>query len=375
MKITGFSCIRVNIPYRKPFTISGGSNMEGEHVIVAIDTDDGIVGYGESAPMVTYSGETQSDTYHALTEYLGKEIIGFSPFDFEKIHAHMNKILPEHYFAKAAIDIALYDVIGKKLNLPVYQLLGGKVRDRVDIAWVVGIGTIDQMVEEAVHSVKKGFKTIKLKVGNEPSLDLEIIKEVRQAVGPDVLIRVDANQGYDVSKAIRTIRRMEKYEIEMVEQPVKKWDLLGLARVTEAVDIPIEVDESMFTLHDALNIIKYRAADVINIKILKPGGLFPSKKVAALCEAEGITCLVGSMVEYGIGSAAGLHFAASTPSVQHACEMVGPSLFSYDVLEEDLSFESFENGQMIVPDGPGLGVTLKQEYADQLIASRFPLIK
>lgn len=366
MKITGLTCLRVNIPYRKPFVISGGPSAEGEHVLVAVHSDEGIIGYGESAPMVSYSGETQSDTFHALTEYLGKAIEGMDPFDFEQIHSVMNRVLPEHYFAKSAIDIALYDLIGKKLKVPVYQLLGGKVRDRVDIIGVIGIGTIDEMIAEAAEYARKGIKTIKLKVGNNPKQDVEVVREVRGAVGPQILIRVDANQGYDVSTAIRTIRKMEPYDLELVEQPVKKWDLHGMAAVTAAVDVPIEADESMFILQDAMNIIKHRAADIINIKILKPGGLYPSKKVAAICEGAGITCLVGSMVEYGIGSVAGLHFAASTPVVRHACELVGPSLFRYDILQEDYSLNSFVDGQMIVPDGPGLGVTLKEEFANRL---------
>lgn len=340
--------------------------MEGEHVLVAIHTDEGITGYGESAPMISYSGETQSDSYHALTEYLGKAIIGADPFDLEKIHDAMNRILPEHYFAKSAIDIALYDLIGKKLNVPIYQLMGGKVRDRIDIVGVIGIGTIEEMAEEASGYVQRGIKTIKLKVGNNPQQDIQAVREVRSRVGPDILIRVDANQGYDVSTAIRTIRKMEPFDIEMVEQPVKKWDILGMAAVTAAVDVPIEADESMFILQDAMSIIKHRAADIINIKILKPGGLLPSKKVAALCEAEGITCLVGSMVEFGIGSVAGLHFAASTPSVQHACELVGPALFQYDVIHEDYSLSAYKEGKLLVPDGPGLGVTLKEEFVRSL---------
>lgn len=366
MKITGLTSIRINIPYRKPFVISGGENVAGEHVLIAVHTDEGIVGYGESAPMVSYSGETQSDSFHALTEYLQHAIAGLDPFDFEKIHSTMDRALPEHYFAKSAIDIALYDLIGKKLNVPVYKLLGGKVRSGIDITGVIGIGTTDEMIAEANDYVRKGLKTIKVKIGSDPQKDMEIVREIRRSVGPDVLIRIDANQGYDVSTAIRTIRKLEQYDIELVEQPVKKWDLYGMAAVAAAVDTPIEADESMFTLHDAMNIIKHRAADIINIKILKPGGLYPAKKVAALCEAEGITCLVGSMVEYGIGTVAGLHFAASTPSVKHACELVGPSLFRYDILKEDYSSDAFVDGRMIVPEGPGLGVALKDEYADLL---------
>jgi muconate cycloisomerase len=366
MKITGLSCVRVTIPYRKPFVISGGPSIEGEHVLVAVHTDEGITGYGESAPMVSYSGETQSDSYFALVEYLGKAIEGADPFDFEKIHHAMEQVLPEHYFAKSAIDIALFDCIGKKLNISVYQMLGGKVRESIDIVGVIGIGSVEEMTEEAIGYANRGIRTIKLKIGNNPKKDIETVREVRKQIGPDVLIRVDANQGYDVSTAIRTIRKLEEYDIELVEQPVKKWDIQGMAKVTAAVDVPIEADESMFILHDAMNIIKHRAADIINIKILKPGGLFASKKVAALCEAEGITCLVGSMVEFGIGSVAGLHFAASTPSVQHACELVGPSLFQFDVICEDYSLDAYENGKLKVPSGPGLGVTLKDKYVQRL---------
>jgi L-alanine-DL-glutamate epimerase-like enolase superfamily enzyme len=245
-------------------------------------------------------------------------------------------------------------------------MLGGKVRESIDIVGVIGIGSVEEMTEEAIGYANRGIRTIKLKIGNNPKKDIETVREVRKQIGPDVLIRVDANQGYDVSTAIRTIRKLEEYDIELVEQPVKKWDIQGMAKVTAAVDVPIEADESMFILHDAMNIIKHRAADIINIKILKPGGLFASKKVAALCEAEGITCLVGSMVEFGIGSVAGLHFAASTPSVQHACELVGPSLFQFDVICEDYSLDAYENGKLKVPSGPGLGVTLKDKYVQRL---------
>lgn len=370
MKITQVTCIKVNIPYKKPFIIAGGPSKYGEHVLVAVHTDEGIVGYGESAPMVSYSGETQSDSYNAITEYLGKSVVGYDPFDLEKIHMKMNQVLPEHYFAKSAIDLALHDLIGKKLNVPVYQLLGGKVRDSIDIVGVIGIGSIEEMVMEADEYVRKGVRTIKLKIGNNPKQDIEVVREVRNVIGPDILIRVDANQGYDVSTAIRTIRKLETFDIEMVEQPVKKWDIQGMAAVTANVDIPIEADESMFILHDALDIIKHRAANVINIKILKPGGLMPSKKVAALCEAEGITCLVGSMVEFGVGSVAGLHFAASTPSVQHACELVGPTLFDFDVINEDFSIAEYKDGQLKVPSSPGLGITLKDEYIRSLAVNK-----
>ncbi|HYF76343.1 MAG TPA: enolase C-terminal domain-like protein, partial [Symbiobacteriaceae bacterium] len=255
------------------------------------------------------------------------------------------------------------DIMGKKLNVPAYQLLGGKVRDRIPLAWVVGIGSIDEMVEEAVSYVKKyGFETVKLKIGREPAKDLDVVREVRSALGPTVKIRVDANQGYDVSTAIKTLRKMEQYDLELVEQPVAKWNILGMAEVAAALDTPIEADESMFGYHDAMTLIKLKACDIINIKIMKPCGLYGSKKVAAVAEAAGLTCLIGSMVEFGPGTAAGLHFAAAHRVVAHACEQVGGFLFAGDVVEENFGLSAVEGGSLKVPEGPGLGITMKEAY-------------
>jgi muconate/chloromuconate cycloisomerase len=363
LKITRIEAFTVDIPYHKPFVINGGPSYVGDHVLTRVHTDEGIVGYGEGAPMVSYSDETQKDILNGVLDYLAPAVVGMDPFDLEAIHHRMEMVLPGHHFAKASIDLALYDIMGKKLGLPAYALLGGKVRESVPIAWVVGIGTIDEMVAEAVHHVKTyGFGTVKLKIGREPKKDIDVVRAVREALGPNVKIRVDANQGYDVATAIKTLRQMERYDLELVEQPVPKWNILGMAEVAAALDVPIEADESMFGYHDAATLIRLKACDIINIKIMKPCGLYGSKKVAAVAEAAGITCLVGSMVEFGPGTAAGLHFAAAHRVVAHACEMVGGMFFKGDVVEEDFSLGAIVNGSLPVPQGPGLGVTLKEEY-------------
>lgn len=363
MKITRIEALPVEIPYKKPFVINGGPSYVGDHVLTRVHTDEGIVGYGEGAPMVSYSDETQKDILNGVLDYLAPAVVGMDPFDLEAIHHQMEQVLPGHHFAKASIDLALYDLMGKKLNVPAYALLGGKVRDRIPLAWVVGIGTVDEMVAEAVAYVQRyGFQTVKLKIGREPAKDIDVVREVRAALGPNVKIRVDANQGYDVATAIRTLRKMEPYDLELVEQPVAKWNLLGMAEVTAAVETPIEADESMFGYHDAMTLIRLKACDIINIKIMKPCGLYGSKKVAAVAEAAGLTCLIGSMVEFGPGTAAGLHFAAANRVVSHACEQVGGFLFAGDVVEEDFGLTAVENGCLKVPEGPGLGVTLKEEY-------------
>lgn len=363
MKITKVEAFTADIPYKKPFVINGGPSHVGEHVLTRVHTDEGIIGYGEGAPMVSYSDETQKDILYGVLDYLAPMVVGMDPFDLEEIHHRMDVVLPGHHFAKASIDLALYDIMGKHLNLPAHALLGGKVRDRIPMAWVVGIGTIAEMVEEAVSHVKTyGFGTVKLKIGREPHKDLDVVREVRAALGPRVKIRVDANQGYDVATAIKTLRKMEQYDLELVEQPVARWNLLGMAEVAAALDTPIEADESMFGLHDAMTLIRLRAADIINIKIMKPCGLYGSKKVAAAAEGAGLTCLVGSMVEFGPGTAAGLHFAAAHRVVAHACEPVGGFLFQGDVVEEDFSLSAVVDGCLPVPQGPGLGVTLKPQY-------------
>lgn len=361
MRIAKVSCRPVEIPYRKPFVISGGPSVVGEHVLTRVQLEDGTVGYGESAPMPSYSEETQKDSLHAVQD-LAPIVTGMDARDFELIHRRMDAVVPGHHFAKASIDLALYDAVGKVLEQPVHMLLGGKVRDRIPIAWVVGIGPLDDMVEEAVTHVRKGFATVKLKIGKEPKKDLDLVREVRRAIGPDVKLRVDANQGYDVATAIRVLRKMEPYDLELVEQPVPAWNILGMAEVAAALDVPIEADESMFDHHDAMSLIRLRACDIINIKVLKPGGLYPSKKVAAVCEAAGITCLVGSMVEFGPGTAAGLHFAAAHHVVQHACEPVGPLLFQRDVIEEELGMPAITDGCLPVPTTPGLGITIREEF-------------
>jgi L-Ala-D/L-Glu epimerase len=363
MRITRIEAFTADINYIKPFVINGGPSYVGDHVLTRVHTDEGIIGYGEGAPMVSYSDETQKDILNGVLDYLAPAVVGMDPFDLEAIHHRMEQVLPGHHFAKASIDLALYDIMGKKLNVPAYQLLGGKVRDRIPLAWVVGIGSTDEMVEEAVSYVGRyGFETVKLKIGREPAKDLDVVREVRAALGPSVKIRVDANQGYDVATAIKTLRKMEQYDLELVEQPVAKWNILGMAEVAAALDTPIEADESMFGYHDAMTLIKLKACDIINIKIMKPCGLYGSKKVAAVAEAAGLTCLIGSMVEFGPGTAAGLHFAAAHRVVAHACEQVGGFLFAGDVVEEDFGLSAVVGGSLKVPEGPGLGITMKPEY-------------
>ena len=356
VKVSRIESFAVDVPYRTPLVIAGGSNLVAQHVLVKIYGDDGSVGLGEAAPMPSYGAETQGSVLGAISTYLAPCLIGLDPLDLETAFILMDRALPGNHFAKAALDIALHDLAAKSLGVPVCSLLGGRVREEIPIAWVVGISEVEETVRQAVEGVSNGFETVKLKIGLDPKADLERVAETRKAVGSHIALRVDANQGYDLATAIRVLRRMESYDLELIEQPLPRWDMDGMAKVAMALDTPVMADESIFDSVDALRVVREGAADIINIKIVKVGGLHNARKIVAIAEAAGIPCLIGSMIEFGIGTAAGLHFAAAMRNLRYSSELVGPLLLDHDIVQgAPFSLEKTP-GSMNVPDGPGLGV-------------------
>jgi L-alanine-DL-glutamate epimerase-like enolase superfamily enzyme len=206
--------------------------------------------------------------------------------------------------------------------------------------------------------VGKGFKALKLKIGNDPRQDLKNVEAIRKAVGEEITLRLDANQAYTKDEALRVLKKFESYDIEFIEQPLRYWDLDGMASLRTHLLIPIASDESLYTFHDAMALVKQKAVDVVNIKLsTRTGGFTPSKKVAAICEAEGIPNWVGSSLEFGIGTVASLHFATAIWNVKYACELMGGWVVE-DVITEGIVIE---NGCAIVPEGPGLGITLRED--------------
>jgi chloromuconate cycloisomerase len=360
MKIEKVEILQKAVPFRRPFVIAGGETSLCEHAIIRIITDDGTIGLGEAATMQSYSSETHTGVEAVLKEKLIPAIIGHDPFELNAIMELLDKTVEGNSYAKAAIDLALHDVIGKITNQPVYQLLGGKCRETVPLAWAIGIGSIDDVASEAVEYVQKGYKTIKIKIGNDPGRDIDAVKEVRSAIGDDIKLRVDANQGYDYNTAIETLPKMEKYNLELIEQPLPREDIEGMAKLCDQLETPIMADESMFGIKDAIELIKRKATDIINIKIMKPCGLRGSRAVADIARAAGVPCLVGSMPEMGVGSAAGLHFAIATPNIYYACEMIGPEMLVDDTIHPAPFFAHCENGYLELPTGAGLGVSLKE---------------
>lgn len=346
-------------PLKKTWEISLYRTGTRNHAVVEIETESGMTGWGEVSPAPAFMGEDGRHIVDIINHLLAPALIGLDGFDIEALHLRMDRTLHGNGAAKAAIDIAFHDLMGKILNLPTFQILGGKVREEVPLTWVIGIQSIEKAIEEAQYYLKKGIQTIKVKIGGNPQEDLKRIALLREKLGDQVRLRVDANQGYRPDEAIRILRRMEVFNLESIEQPVPAYDVDGMKRVADALDTPVMADESVFNLQDAFRVISHQAADIINIKVGKVGGLRPSKKIAALAESANIPCTIGSNLELGIGTSASLHFGLSTPNILYPCDLaIGPFLHQEEII--DPSFELVDGGIELM-EGPGLGVQLRKD--------------
>ena len=280
--------------------------------------------------------------------------------DIEAIGASMEKATPGHPMAKATIDIALHDLNAKTLGIPVYQLLGGKFREKIRLGSAIGISNTEQMVSEAYGLVERGCKDIKIKIGIDPQADLQRVQEIRNIIGPEPRLFVDGNQGCSLNEYLPVFKKMEKYDLAFIEQPLPIWDINGYQKLCAILDIPILIDEGVYTPNDLMTLIKHQAIDAVNIKILKTG-LTGGKKISAIAESAGLPCHLGSMFETGVGTAASIHFAISTRCISNSCECFFPTFLTEDVIEGDIYSITPENWAWELPQGCGLGISLKPD--------------
>lgn len=376
MKVTGVETFNVALPWRRLHRMAFPSGRLGNYVIVRVHTDEGIEGLGEATVLKEwggdygrYFGESPELTVAVIESVLGPALMGEDPFAIEHAHRNMDLAIKGYPYAKTALDEALYDIKGKALGVPVYELLGGLFRREIPIAHSLGWMDYEEATSEAVAAVAEGIGTIKIKVGRSAEYDVRIVREVRRAVGEDVDIVVDANQGWPTPKyAVGILRQMEQEDIRYAEQPVE--GLARMARVARAVDVPIMADESAWTPQDILEIVEREAADMISLYTTKPGGLFKAKKVAAVAEAAGLPLNVNGSHETGVGNAANLHLVASTAAVTEAgvfpvTTIKGnePTLMAGKMYLDDIITQPFEyrDGNLVVPSGPGLGIELDED--------------
>jgi o-succinylbenzoate synthase len=316
MNIQQIEAFSVALRYHEPFKIAPSTSTESHNIIVKIYTDYEVFGIGEASPSKRVTHETPQTVMKTLDK-IAPHLIGMHPLRIEQIMETMDQTVVENLSAKAAIDMALHDILGKTTRRPLFELLGG-YRQEVLTDITLGIKKPEEMAKDAVKAVEKGFRALKVKVGINPEEDFERIREIRKAADSDVTIRIDANQGWTVRQAIKVLKKLERLNVEFVEQPVKADDIKGLAEVKKNSSIPVMADESVHSPEDAIHIIRKDAAGLINIKLMKSGGILKARKIAAVAEAGNMPCMIGCMGESTIGITAGVHFATAAKSIQYA---------------------------------------------------------
>ena len=353
MKITKVRLGRISVPLRTPFKTALRSVSSVEDVIVEIHTDCGAVGYGEAPPTGAITGDTTGAIIGAIQDHIGKSIVGRDVDEFEDLLQIVQKCIVGNSSAKAAVDMALWDLYGQLYNIPVYKLLGGAKKQIVtDIT--ISVNDPDIMVRDALIALDRGYDCLKMKVGVNPKLDVERLSAVRNAVGKDIVIRIDANQAWQPKEAVRILNKMQEQglDIELVEQPVKAHDFEGLKYVTDRSYVPVLADEAVFSPEDAMTIMKMGAADLVNIKLMKCGGIYNALKIASAAEVFGVECMIGCMLEAKISVNAAIHLACAKNIITKV-DLDGPVLCSEDPI---LGGAVFNEKLITVSNEPGLGI-------------------
>ena len=374
MKITNLETIVFQLPGRSSYTWRSLRIPIGRYVILKIETDEGITGLGEAPAILSwggehgrYFGEDPEIVCHVVDAYLAPILKGADPFSVKTILARMDEDVRGFPYTKAMVESALLDVVGRALNVPVYQLLGGAVRKEIPVCHSVGVASPEEAAKEATQVLEDGIHSMQIKVPGEPKRDLEIVKAIRRAVGEDATIYPDINRGYkDTKTAINSVKAMHaEAAIAAVEQPVEGID--AMARVSREVDIPVIVDEGCWTPQDTIEIVKRDSADIISIYFTKSGGLIRSMQVGAIARAAGLPVNVNGSLEGGVGNAANLHLAAALegtvlPGVVTVNTLagreqtkVGGVFYTDDIITEPFEYA---DGHLKVPDGPGLGIEI-----------------
>lgn len=352
MKITDIRLGMISVPLIVPFKTALRSVNSVEDVIIEIHTDTGHVGYGEAPPTGVITGDTTGAIIGAINDHIKKVLMGREVDDFENLMKAMNGSIIKNTSAKAAADMALWDLYGQLYNIPVYKMLGGS-RKSIETDITISVNSPEEMARDAARAIKRGYNCLKVKVGSNPELDVARLTAIRE-VARDVLIRIDANQAWAPKQAVRILNQMQEkgLDIEFVEQPVKGHDFEGLKYVTQNSYVPVMADESVFSPLDALKIMQMGAADLINIKLMKCGGITNALQIVSAAEVYGIECMIGCMLEAKISVNAAVHLACAKQIITKI-DLDGPVLCSEDPI---IGGAVFNEKDITVSDEPGLGI-------------------
>jgi L-alanine-DL-glutamate epimerase-like enolase superfamily enzyme len=364
MKIRDILAVNVASKLKKPFKIAKMVRERASSTVVTIETDEGIRGYGEATFAHFFAGETEDSARSVVTKSLAPGLIGKDPTNILSLVDQMNTAIAGNPFAKAAVEMALWDIKGKILQTPVYQLLGGYRRKRIPVNHSVSYGSIAEMTEEAVQHVSRGFKTIKIYCGREtPQDDLERIREIRRAVGDGIQIYVESNQRWSFKTTLGLLPYLEELKILFMEQPISVhlWREMKILR--ERSSIPVAIDEGVFNAEDVVRAKQNELADIMNIYVLKAGGILNAKRALDVTESVGLQAFIGSFNELGISIAAGAHLAATLASLPYPCYLIGPMLYEEEILQEPLDIR---DGFLSLPEKPGLGIEVDEKRLKKL---------
>jgi L-alanine-DL-glutamate epimerase-like enolase superfamily enzyme len=359
MKIERVDAIAVSLPLLKPIRMAGSEVRVADNVVVRIHTDSGLTGWGECASAPTFSGETQGSMMAAITGFLAPALVGEDPMRREALRAAMDRRLLGNNGAKAAVEIALFDVVGRALGVPVYELLGGRSREAARCFWHLGNADPGADAREAISRTRDGFSFFKLKVGTTTvERDIEAALRVREALGPDCDLSADANQAWSVAEAVRFVRGADAARLYFFEQPVPMADLAGMAAVARAGGVPVNADEGIHDAHDVLAHAQAGAAQIVSVKLLKAGGFTGALRAIHAAESVQLPLhLTGKVAESGIATAALVHLAVAVRELPYGLGVTN------HYLQEDLVVDPVRpvGGQVRPSEQPGLGIEIDED--------------
>lgn len=356
LKITSIDIYKSDIELKEPFRIAIMEIVSAQSIFIKISTNEGLYGLGEANPTWGITGETQSINLAGAVD-LAKLLLDKDPLNVEERMREIDNFLIHNSTLRSAFDMALYDLLGKASGLPLYSVLGGGKRS----FWTdntIGIADPDYMAKKALDYKKQGFQAIKVKLGTTRKEDIERIRKIRKAIGDELPIRIDANQGWDYKTAVNILQALESMGIEYCEQPIAYWDYENMRRIRQNTSIAIMADESLFNHHDAFKLASMGCCDYFNIKLAKSGGIRTAVKINAIAEAAGIQCMVGCMTETRLGLTAAAHFVSARPNIQYA------DLDGYLMLKEDpvIGGAYYNVGEINLPDTPGHGADIDPAF-------------
>jgi L-Ala-D/L-Glu epimerase len=363
MKIEAVEVYQSVIKLKEPFIISLGLLSHAENIIVVIRTNKGISGFGECSPFMTINGESM-ETAYVVARYLSKNLLGKNPLEIAELCQAMDKVIYGNWNIKSAFDIALHDIAAQYAEMPLYAWLGGRNNKSLVTDYTVSLGDKEKMAGDALKIKAAGFQFIKVKLGDSAEKDIERIRMIREAIGMDIPIRLDANQGWDIESALRVLNDLAPYNIQFCEEPIPRWDFMQLPRLTKESPIPVMADESCFDHHDAKRLIDLSACQCFNVKLGKSSGIIKALKIIRLAEKSGIALQIGGFLESRLGFTASAHLALVSDSIQF-CDFDTPLMFEEDPVEGGIIYSN--TGEITLPETPGLGAAIHHDFLKKLV--------